>query len=356
MCNSKLSLPESFDHFIGFHRISASLLLVLVWPFLAQSVLFIPAAIAQDLTNDDRSGISRGLERKLERKIIPALLSNDREAFRFEFSELIARVTDSTAESIEAIGKRNGIDSLRVALFDAWQDTISAGRVPADFQFKLPVLMYLTAGLEASNSKLMQEVERHELTTAKAIVEDWRQSRSFFFDVAGFKSQITELKKMEKYLGEALAFYRNSPNAKKEVGATRAMYLDGDDWFVPTSPTIFGLIEVYHVLLDDVAAHLRALETDAEFKRAIKKSLKTASSDTLSYLRRLKLVNCILVALEESGDPMIAQRASDFRKVVTDYREVLAAQVVRSTQDQTMVTRRQKTNKVRGTQTVNRPH
>lgn len=696
MSTSNFRAPDFVGRFLGFCRTEPSLLLALAWPFLTLSFLLSPTAIAQDLAEEDHIGISRGLERTLEHQIIPALLANDRETFRFEFSELIARVTSKTVEGIETFGQRHGIDSLRVALFEAWQETIKEGRVPADFKLKLPVLMYLTDGLELSTKKLMRETQRHELTTAEKIMKDWRRSRSFFFDVAGFKDRITELKKMERYLDGALAGYRKSPSLKKEVaamlesfdanqlalsefqnrvsereavfrlqrfnaaaemildpggfedglvsalflkedvealrlfltnatdlsdarlqqpgltqsimqtvnavensgshvvekaerlskglshwrrgrygigpvangllkarsqigpdalrmpenptaisqflgadsgegfdrrhyftwnleyrplikrygkstetdrlssttpltewqsqdlictdgtpytqrtrdvetavtnvvedtyhfhnefapadetipprivgtveylsaieqleklvaisnpdeiavydkiilqlpefifysgivagidqpqpfagthpikdgasatpgqiadsqfkkhslawlmglarvelGATRAMYLNGDDWFVPTLATSFGLNEYYHVLLDDVAAHLKALETDADFKRAIKKSFKIASSDTLAYLRRLKLVNRMLIGLEGAGAPMIAQRAHDFRKEVGDYTKVLTAQVVRSTQNQTVVNRRQKTNTVRGTQTVNQTH
>lgn len=701
----KLRLTESPIDFFGFNRRKVCLLLAMVWSSIVLCVILVPAAIAQESADDAQNGISRSLETMLERQIIPALLSNDQETFRFEFSELIARVTGSTAERIEVFGKRKGIDSLRVALFDAWQDTVLAGRVPADFKLKLPVLMYLADGLEASTSKLVQEIERHELTTTEEITDDWRRSRRFFFDVVGFKDQIIELGKMSEYFGAGLAMYQNSPNAKQnvvamlesfdanesalselqkmvwekeavfrlqrfnaaakmilepspfedglvaalflsedtealrsffanstelneprlkqpglaqsiaqtindvqnsgnhvvekarffsaglnhwrrgrygigpvgngllkaraqtrrgglplntnddvlrmpenpvaisqflgedsgegferrhyftwnleyrplikrygtssetdssssttplsewrsqeltctngvpftqntrdvetttnnvvesthriqrefspvdetipprivgtqeyssalvqleklvatssleelavydkiilqlpeyifysgvfsgidqpqpfaganpikdvasarpdqiadsqfkkhslawlmglarvELGATRSMYLPGDDWLVPTPTTKFGLVEYYHVLLEDAAAHLKALDTDAEFKRAIKKSFKTAGSDTLAYLRRLKLVNSMLVALEKSGAPMIAQRASDFRKDVTGYTEVLTAQVVRSTQDQAFVTRNENTNTVRSTQTVNRTH
>ena len=706
MRTSKLYPPESTTNFLSFSRTKVSSLLTMVLMIIAVNVICVPHAIALDSADNDQSGISRGLETKLERQIIPALLSNDRETFRFEFSEVIARVTETTAKNIEVYGKRNGIESLRIALFEAWQDTVLEGKVPADFKLKLPVLKYLVAGMEESTSKLTQEVERHELTTTKRITKDWRQSRSFFFDVAGFKSQITELEKMEEYLAGALATYRKSPNPKQEViamlelfdangsslsefqnrvlekeavfrlqrfrraakmilepsdfedglvsalfitedakalrtffdnatelndpqlkqpglaqsiiqtiddvrksgnpvvekasllstglnqwrrgrygigplangllkarsqnwrggipqntagdslrmpetpiaisqylgedsgegferrhyytwdleyrplikrfgkssesgplsssttpltqwqsqelvcsdnslytqhtrdvetkntnvvedtysftnefvpedktipprivgtqeystaleqleqlvassspdevavydkiilqlpeyifysgmvagvdqpkplagvdpnkdaagakpsqiagsqfkkqslawlmglarvelGATRSMYLEGDDWFVPTPAVTFGLTEYYHVLLEDVAAHLQALDTDAQFKRAIKKSFKIASSETLAYLRRLKMVSSMLVALEESGAPVIAQRATDFRKEVTDYTEVLTAQVTRSTQNQTVVNRRTNTNTVRGKQVVNETH
>jgi len=119
--------------------------------------------------------------------------------------------------------------------------------------------------------------------------------------------------------------------ARVELNATRSMYIEGDDWFAPNPDQTFGVLEYYHVLLDDAAVHLDALKKDDEFKRAIKKSSKLASSKTMAYLRRLKLVDSMLVALEKSGAPLIAERASMFRKEVEEFTLTFEAQVALST-------------------------
>jgi len=145
--------------------------------------------------------------------------------------------------------------------------------------------------------------------------------------------------------------------ARVELSATRSMYLPGDDWFVPTPALTFGLVEYYHVLLDDVAVHLQGLEADAKFKRAIKKSFEDANSDTLASLRRLKMISSMLIALEKSGAPMIADRATGFRKKVTGYTEVLIAQVKRSIQKGTATSGFQSnTTTTVGKETFNTPH
>ena len=127
--------------------------------------------------------------------------------------------------------------------------------------------------------------------------------------------------------------------AKVELNATRSMYNPGDGAFIARAGKTFGMQEYYHVLLDDVAAHLMAIETDDQFKKAIKKSFETGTSDTVAYMRRLKVISNMLVALEQSGDPMIAQKSAGYRKTIDSYDKKLLAQAVRSAQDQVHVTR-----------------
>ena len=121
--------------------------------------------------------------------------------------------------------------------------------------------------------------------------------------------------------------------AKVELNATRSMYVPGNVAFIAKDDAEFGLQEYYHVLLDDVAAHLQAIDTDDQFKKAIKKSLKDASSETVAYLRRLKLISSMLIALERSSDPMIAEKSAEYRETIDAYNTTLEAQAVRSAQD-----------------------
>ena len=141
--------------------------------------------------------------------------------------------------------------------------------------------------------------------------------------------------------------------ARVELNATRSMYMPGDNWFVMPPTSTFGQNEYYSVLLDDIAVHLRALETDQEFAKAVKKSMELASSTTVAYLRRLKLIDSGLVALERSGHPVVVQRSTEFRKVVKDYTETLQDQVARSVQDTVQSTSSQETKNTTRREVVN---
>jgi len=127
--------------------------------------------------------------------------------------------------------------------------------------------------------------------------------------------------------------------AKVELNATRSMYVPGNEAFIAKDDAEFGLPEYYHVLLDDVAAHLQAIETDDQFKKAIKKSFETATSETVAYMRRLKLISSMLIALEQSGDPMIAQKSTEYRKTIDSYNKTLTAQAVSSAKDVVLTNR-----------------
>ena len=144
--------------------------------------------------------------------------------------------------------------------------------------------------------------------------------------------------------------------ARVELSATRSMYLPGDNWFVMPFTATFGQQEYYSVLLDDMAVHLHALETDGKFKKAVKKSMELASSATISYLRRLKLIDSGLAALERSGAPVVVQKSIEFRTVVKKYTDVLQDQVARSVQDTVQSTTSQKTTNSTNRQVVNKPH
>ena len=127
--------------------------------------------------------------------------------------------------------------------------------------------------------------------------------------------------------------------AKVELNATHSMYVPGNVAFIPKDDAEFGLLEYYHVLLDDVAAHLQAIETDDQFKKAIKKSFETATSETVAYMRRLKLISSMLIALEQSGDPMIAEKSTEYRKTIDSYNKTLTAQAVSSAKDVVLTNR-----------------
>ena len=145
--------------------------------------------------------------------------------------------------------------------------------------------------------------------------------------------------------------------AKVELNSTRSMYIAGDKMFIPDTQSKFGLLEYYHVLLDDAAAHIQAISTDDKLKKALRNASKVANSGTIAYLRRLKLVSSMLVALKQSGDPMIASKSAKYLKEIEKYNLLLETQVALSTQDSSQtVTNVDVGPKVQTEQVINRVH
>ena len=139
--------------------------------------------------------------------------------------------------------------------------------------------------------------------------------------------------------------------ARVEINATRAMYNPGDGAFVSPDQDMFGMDEYFHVLLDDVAVHMQSLKSDADFQEAAKKHLKTANSQTIAYLRRLKLIKSMLMAAGHSGITAIDRQSGEYLKEITAVEELLESQVARAIADTTHVQSRQESNTRRGGQT-----
>ena len=115
--------------------------------------------------------------------------------------------------------------------------------------------------------------------------------------------------------------------ARVELASTHALYLAGDEAFIPKSTAEFGLREYLAVLLDDAANHLKDLDSDPEFKKAFVLTGTFASVKTIEYLRRLKLIDNMLQAIEVSGESKFEAMATSYRKDVRAFEKPLQAQI-----------------------------
>ncbi len=112
--------------------------------------------------------------------------------------------------------------------------------------------------------------------------------------------------------------------ARIEVGATVAMYGDTPNGFEFLAPRDVGRPEYFALLLDDVAVHLRALEQDPLFKK-LQDRTSGANSDTLAYLRRMKMVGEMLLAAGRAEGNQFADSAEDYLREIRKASRKLAA-------------------------------
>ncbi len=122
--------------------------------------------------------------------------------------------------------------------------------------------------------------------------------------------------------------------ARIEVGSTMAMYGNGKTPFTTMAPEGYGRDEYLQVLLDDLAAHLLALETDPSLKDVMDVGEK-ADSNTLAYLRRIKMVDEMLQTILQTNDPNLMAAAEEGRKKVKDIGKALVLKVELATRDET---------------------
>lgn len=120
--------------------------------------------------------------------------------------------------------------------------------------------------------------------------------------------------------------------ARIEVAATSSVYGRSKKPFADMAPGNYGMNEYFAVLVDDLNAHVHALATDAGLKQICKLTVK-ADSNTLAYLRRLKLVNDMLKAVQVAGNPEFAYRAKAAERELNKYRRDLVTKVILVTQN-----------------------
>ena len=144
--------------------------------------------------------------------------------------------------------------------------------------------------------------------------------------------------------------------ARVEINATRAMYVPGDGAFVVPDHEMFGMEEYFRVLLDDVAVHMQSLKADAKFQEAARETFQLASSQTIAYLRRLKLIKSMLMAAGHSGYTAIDRKSGEYLKEIAAVEKSLEKQVARSMKDTVQVQRRQESSTSKRKQVKNEVH
>ncbi len=118
--------------------------------------------------------------------------------------------------------------------------------------------------------------------------------------------------------------------ARVEIAATASMYGRSKAPFQDMAPENYGFSEYLAVLLDDLSAHVNALATDQDLKRVCELTVK-ADSNTLAYLRRLKLVTDMLNTVQTASNGEFAYRARQIKRELKKYEQDLVNKVVLAT-------------------------
>ncbi len=134
-----------------------------------------------------------------------------------------------------------------------------------------------------------------------------------------------------KYLRQSLAWMMAL--ARSELGATISMYGESKDPFgtaVAIGGVGFGSEELLSILVDDLAAHLKAAQRDPGYQAAVDPKEKVDES-SLGYFRRTQLINDLLAKVASSGDPEIIVMAKPYAETSNRYTESMARKIVKAT-------------------------
>ena len=131
-----------------------------------------------------------------------------------------------------------------------------------------------------------------------------------------------------KYLRQSLAWMMAL--ARSELGATISMYGKSKDPFgsaVAIGGIGFGSKELLSILVDDLAAHLKAAQRDPGYQAAVDPA-KDVDESSLVYLRRTQLINDLLAKVVSSGDPEITVMAKPYAETSNRYTETMVTKIV----------------------------
>ena len=120
--------------------------------------------------------------------------------------------------------------------------------------------------------------------------------------------------------------------ARVEIGASLSMYGHIGNAFFQTQPEDFGVEEYGRLVADDAVAHVSALQTDEKIQKRVR-SPKRVDSDTVAYLRRLKVVSDMLEYTRENAPEEIASMAVETSPKLKKARRELSRQIEVATLD-----------------------
>jgi hypothetical protein len=89
--------------------------------------------------------------------------------------------------------------------------------------------------------------------------------------------------------------------ARNEIAGILATYSDVQSPFLNMNPTLIERQAYVTLLKNDALTHYRALVADPAYKKIASDAKKAPNSDTITYLRRLKLVSELVVAARQSA-------------------------------------------------------
>ncbi len=117
--------------------------------------------------------------------------------------------------------------------------------------------------------------------------------------------------------------------ARLELAGVLAAYSDIPEPFEMLRPTVLERSALNQLVLSDTAVHIKAILNDKYYNKMIKESKKGIGSETLAYLRRLKLITHFLNYsnrhLQKTKQPIMAKSFIDWSNVFrTNARKLLA--------------------------------
>jgi len=123
--------------------------------------------------------------------------------------------------------------------------------------------------------------------------------------------------------------------ARVEVGASVAMYGHAGNGFELLRPGEFGFEEYSQLVATDAIAHTKALSTDSVFNQRVQKG-KKVDSDTVAYLRRLKVVNDMVEYVRNNAREDVASTTGELLVNLRNARKELSRQAGDATVDVTL--------------------
>ncbi len=186
--------------------------------------------------------------------------------------------------------------------------------------------------------QLAESSSKEEIATYDKLIAE-QDEFSFFSGMLLDHSRNRNYPKKNKKLPAKDKFKRRSlawllALARVEVGATVAMYGKMNSAFDFVAPDGFGREEYYQLLANDAADHINALKTDPLLNQMVADKSEV-NSDTIAYLRRLRVVNDMLLASRGFNDQDFIRSANEYLQPVTMYAWRLAKKAEDATIDLT---------------------
>lgn len=92
----------------------------------------------------------------------------------------------------------------------------------------------------------------------------------------------------------------------------------------------FGAVEYLQILVDDLAAHLKAAADDESYHKALNPRLKV-DNNSLAFLRRTRLIDSLLTKVMSSEQTEITSLAAPYAKQAEEYVETMVGKIVYAT-------------------------
>ncbi|MEM7455846.1 MAG: hypothetical protein AAF456_15945 [Planctomycetota bacterium] len=114
--------------------------------------------------------------------------------------------------------------------------------------------------------------------------------------------------------------------ARIEIGSTVSMYGTTEGPYAEFGSQTFGLDEYAILMIDDAASHIKILSEDNYFFDVLARKTEVGS-DTLAYLRRIKVVDDMIYALRSLGNRQLNTAMEPYSSELDAYRDRLVEKV-----------------------------